>query len=497
MRGASRARLVTVGGLITALVVGCTGTPAPVAPTVDATATPTRVIPLPPTPDTPAQLALVDPTIVSGLTADVSEVLTRGQYTYLSYPEFPGDAAWTEAIKSQLAPKVERFRQLAPRDSEAPYPELSVTWDLIAASPSALGIRLVTTELGPDNTFDGAVETNWWDPKGRRSLGADALIRTDASAEFFRRLTDIAKADPRVDMALFNEELDGEWEAIHSVAFDSDGNLWVEFPTRQVSDADEPFGVSVPGDDLLSDFGKAARAAAVTPSDPGIGPTPTPSAPDSGAPTPVPSAPAAGRPNCARLKCVALTFDDGPVSGTAELLDILARKEVKATFFMVGSNAATKPQLVRRMAAEGHVLGNHTWDHQQLTRLSRAAIRIEIDRTNAQIRKAAGVTPTLLRPPYGATNPTVRGVAADLGMSQILWNVDPLDWKDRNSSTVASRVLAAARPGSIVLSHDIHPTTVKAYARIIDGLRAKGFTLVTVPELLGSRLTPGASFRGR
>jgi len=131
----------TVACVLGAPVVGCTGTPRATAPTADATAAPSRVIPLPPTPGTPADVALVDPSIVSGITADVSEVLTRGQLTDLSYPEFPGDAAWTEAIKAQLAPRMQRLRQPAPRDREVPCPERSVTWDLIAASPSAVGRR--------------------------------------------------------------------------------------------------------------------------------------------------------------------------------------------------------------------------------------------------------------------------------------------------------------------------------------------------------------------
>ena len=201
--------------------------------------------------------------------------------------------------------------------------------------------------------------------------------------------------------------------------------------------------------------------------------------------------------NCARLKCVALTFDDGPVAGTASLLDVLKKKRVHATFFMVGSNVALHPALVRRMLADGNVLGNHTWDHAQLTRLSAAGVQQEISRTNAAIQKATGTTPRLLRPPYGATNSTVAKVARQLGMAQILWNVDPLDWKDRNSATVTKRVLASTRAGSIILSHDIHPTTRAAYSAIIDGLRAKGFTLVTVPELLGSRLKPGGKYFSR
>lgn len=102
-----------------------------------------------------------------------------------------------------------------------------------------------------------------------------------------------------------------------------------------------------------------------------------------------------------------------------------------------------------------------------------------------------GQRPVLLRPPYGTTSDTVAGVAAELGMAQVLWNVDPEDWKDRDSAIVQERVLAATGPGDIVLSHDIHETTRDAYPAIIDQLQADGYVLVTVPELLGTALQPG------
>ena len=383
-----------------------------------------------------------------------------------------------------------------------------------------MGVRLVTTELGDDDTFEGTVETSWWNPATAEPYGPSTLVKADVATEFFARLTTAAEADSRVDMRLFREQLDGEWEGIRSVAFTTAGQLWVEFSRRQVSGEDQPLGVAVDPSGLLSAFGERAREAALTPSVPagaatgtassspspaatgGAAPSTTPTASPPPQPSKTSSSPAAtvptGRqPNCARLKCVALTFDDGPVTGTASLLDTLKAKGVHATYFTVGYNAAPHPGLLRRMVAEGHVIGNHTYSHQQLTRLSASAVSSEIARTNTLIEKATGITPTLLRPPYGATNSTIKKVAGSLGMSQILWNVDPLDWKDRNSALVTKRVLAAARPGSIILSHDIHPTTVKAYPAIIDGLRAKGFTIVTVPELLGARLIPGASFRGR
>ncbi len=520
MRPPAPSRLLVLLAALSVVLAGCARGGATI-PSTSGPVTP------PAHPALPTDLAVVDPSLVTGLTSEVQENLKRGQYTYLSYPSMPGARPWIEEIKSELAPKIARFKELSGKPHTPPYPELSLNWDLIAASPQAMGVRLVTTELGDDDTLEGTVQTSWWDPANREPHGPDALIREAAYADFFDRLTAAAEADSRVDMQLFHEQLGGEWEGIRSVAFTTTGGLWVEFSRRQVSGEGAPLGIAVDPTGLLSNFGELARTAALTPSDPAGGTgasasspsasatpstsatattTPSTSASPSASKSPRPSkaassptvmAPTGKQPNCAKLKCVALTFDDGPVAGTARLLDTLKAKGVHATFFTVGYNAATHPGLLRRMVAEGHIIGNHTYSHQQLTRLSASAVRSEIARTNTLVEKATGVTPTLLRPPYGATSSTVRKVAGSLGMSQILWNVDPLDWKDHNSALVTRRVLAAARPGSIILSHDIHPTTVQAYPAIIDGLRAKGFTIVTVPELLGSRLTPGASFRGR
>jgi peptidoglycan/xylan/chitin deacetylase (PgdA/CDA1 family) len=469
------------------------------------------------------QLAVVEPTVVTGITSTVDENLEKGRYTYLTFPVIPGAEAWATTMKADLAPQLARFNELATASDQPPYPELQVKWELVGASPEAIGVRLVTSELADDKTFQGKAETTWWDPSAGAARPAQSLIDQDKSAEFFTRLRTAAEADPRVDKAKLSAQLDGDWESFNSVAFTTEGLLWIEFDRNQVADTDEPLGVAVDPDGLLSPFGRAARRASMDPSDPALkpaaSPTPTPTASPSrtatAKPTPTatakPASPSArptrtptattgtggGTVNCAVQACVALTFDDGPVAQTTELLDIFARKGAKATFFVVGSNAANHPEILRRMVAEGHVVANHTMDHAQLTRLSADAVRKELTRANDQIRNATGQTPTLVRPPYGATNATVRSVASGLGMSQIMWNVDPEDWKDKNAATVRSRVLANTGRGDIVLSHAIHPTTRAAYAGIIDGLRAKGYVLVTIPELLGSSLTPGQAYYSR
>ncbi|GAA1540574.1 hypothetical protein GCM10009678_23710 [Actinomadura kijaniata] len=198
--------------------------------------------------------------------------------------------------------------------------------------------------------------------------------------------------------------------------------------------------------------------------------------------------------DCKKAKCVALTFDDGPMAPTAKLLDILARHQARATFFMVGRNVESRPDLLRRELAAGHELANHSYTHVDLGRSSAAKVHAELSRTQAAIKHATGVTPTLMRPPYGSTDGTVASVSRRLGLAQILWTVDPLDWKDRDSRQVEQRVLRATRPGHIVLLHDIHPSTVAAVPAILQRLSAKGYVFVTVSELYGRPLTPGKKY---
>ncbi|MFC5181728.1 polysaccharide deacetylase family protein [Actinomadura harenae] len=201
--------------------------------------------------------------------------------------------------------------------------------------------------------------------------------------------------------------------------------------------------------------------------------------------------------DCRKVKCIALTFDDGPVSGTNKLLKYLAAKHVRATFFLVGQNAKAHPEIVRKELAAGHEVGNHSYTHADLSRLSTSGITSEITKTQKAIHAASGFTPKLMRPPYGATNSRVASVTKRLGMPQIIWAVDPLDWRDRNSKTVERRVVGNARSGYIVLMHDIHPTTVAAVPAIISRLAAKGYVFVTVSELFANHLTPGKRYARR
>jgi len=186
---------------------------------------------------------------------------------------------------------------------------------------------------------------------------------------------------------------------------------------------------------------------------------------------------------------IAMTFDDGPSGGstnnTNRLLDLAAKDHIKLTFFLIGENAAHYPKLVQRELAEGHEVGNHSYTHPDLAKMSDDAVRAEIQKTQDAIIAASGYKPTLMRPPYGAMTPRQRlWVSQEFGFKIILWEVDPLDWKNPGVDVVAARIIAATHPGSIILSHDIHAHTVDAMPKVFDTLLAKGYKFVTVSELL-------------
>jgi peptidoglycan/xylan/chitin deacetylase (PgdA/CDA1 family) len=150
---------------------------------------------------------------------------------------------------------------------------------------------------------------------------------------------------------------------------------------------------------------------------------------------------------------VYLTFDDGPSTDTRAVLDILARYGVKATFFEVGNAVAGRASIARRVVAGGHRIGNHTWSHPSLTKLSSAGVRSEITRTQDAISAATGRRPGCVRPPYGATNATVRTVLGSMGLTQALWNVDTRDWSGISVSAIVAS-MNTARHGSVILLHD-------------------------------------------
>jgi peptidoglycan/xylan/chitin deacetylase (PgdA/CDA1 family) len=181
-----------------------------------------------------------------------------------------------------------------------------------------------------------------------------------------------------------------------------------------------------------------------------------------------------------------MTFDDGPSATlTPKLLDLLAAHHIKATFFVIGENVAEHPEIVARAAREGHEIGNHSWSHPNFGKMSDESVRHQLQQTDDAIKNATGKRPTLMRPPYGSiTAREKRWIHDEFGYNIILWDVDPYDWKRPGPAVVRARILKETRPGSIVLSHDIHPGTIEAMPSTFDELEAKGFKFVTVSELI-------------
>ncbi|MSX01891.1 MAG: polysaccharide deacetylase family protein [Actinobacteria bacterium] len=186
-------------------------------------------------------------------------------------------------------------------------------------------------------------------------------------------------------------------------------------------------------------------------------------------------------------KEVALTFDDGPSEYTGAILDTLKKYDADATFFTLGNQVGLYPLPMQRAVAEGHVVGNHTWDHQDLTRLGPKDIRTEMSQQAGAVTGKALPAPKLFRPPYGAYNAAVVAEARKQGMLTVLWSIDTNDYTRPAPAAMAQQVIDTVQPGAIILMHDgggDRTTTSAALPMILKGLEKKGYKMVTVPQLL-------------
>ena len=181
-------------------------------------------------------------------------------------------------------------------------------------------------------------------------------------------------------------------------------------------------------------------------------------------------------------KKVALTFDDGPHPVyTPEMLDVLKEKNVKATFFLLGQQVEQYPDIVKRMSEEGHLIGNHSYKHEQLSKLSSVQACTQVNRTNELIYSITGKYPEYLRPPFGDWKDRLD---CEVNMIEVLWDVDTLDWSSQNKDKVVNKVMKNVEEGDIILMHDSYQSTVEATAEIIDRLQEEGYEFVTVDELI-------------
>ena len=196
-------------------------------------------------------------------------------------------------------------------------------------------------------------------------------------------------------------------------------------------------------------------------------------------------------------KYVALTFDDGPSPFTDRLLRVLADNDAKATFFLIGNKAALNPDGVKRIADAGMEIGNHTWEHPNMTTIAVEEIPRQFGAASAAIAAATGQSPRLYRPPGGLSNDAVRAEAARQGLAEILWDVVPFDWiNDSNTAATEYMLKTQIKPGSLVDMHDTYSSTVDIVYQFLPVLKANGYQMVTVSDLLGPR-EPGSSYGRR
>lgn len=201
--------------------------------------------------------------------------------------------------------------------------------------------------------------------------------------------------------------------------------------------------------------------------------------------------------DCTVQKCVALTFDDGPGPYTDRLLKVLADNDAKATFFLIGNKVAADPAGARRIADAGMEIGSHTWEHPNMTAIPVEDIPAQFSKANAAIEAATGQRPTLVRTAGGLVDDQVLAEAGKQGLADINWDVIPFDWaNDANLGASRQILMTQIKPGSVVLLHDTYSSTVDLVYQFIPVLKANGYHLVTVSQLLGPR-APGSLYGSR
>lgn len=186
-------------------------------------------------------------------------------------------------------------------------------------------------------------------------------------------------------------------------------------------------------------------------------------------------------------KLIAITFDDGPAGdeSTGKLLDNLDKYNARVTFFVVGNRVAKYASMLKREYEMGNQIGNHSYSHPNLTKLSESEIKSQIAKTNDEIKKVIGIKPTCMRPPYGSMNASVK---SSVGMPLITWSIDTLDWKRKDAQAVSDHIIEKAYDGAVVLLHDLYPTSVEGALSAMETLKDEGYAFVTIDEL--------AKFRG-
>ncbi len=366
----------------------------------------------------------------------------------------------------------------------------TVVCDVVWASASMFGQRLRTVLSASDGQISDSVDTFFadtatgevataaqvWTPDAATTLAADVF-------EGLRRAAGSLSLAPLADPAAL-ERLAASFATTMPAAA---GGMQFTIPAGFTTDALAALGIpptdaartvlvpAAAAEPLLTDFGRRLLASVGQPY----------SGPSIQNPGDVPV-------DCSLTPCVALTYDDGPSDLTPSMLDALAARRASATFFAMGSKARAYASTLQRMVAEGHLIGNHSWNHPSLPNLTDAQIAAQLGDTSAALQSASGQPITMFRPPYGEYNARVLSIAR---MPAILWDVDTEDWKGIDDDVLIQRAVNQPRPGSIVLQHDIHGNTARTVGAVCDGLLDRGFTMATITELFRGSVPNSGAWR--
>lgn len=442
-----------------------------------------------------AEFAQVDPNLVAGLLPTVYSDESRNVRA-----EVP-----VVTTARQMTSAMEVLRERGLREAAwAKATKVDIGYRVVASGPGTLGIVVTptwSTEAG-DISRPSMV---WYDAATKRVFSSPALIQESAWGAFTEQVA--AAAGRKVDKEKLSAALAADAAPQGDgpmLGFDPDGNLVAQFAPG-VLDKKKMVAVTVRAGDvqpLLSEFGKRAESASHSPTafdgtpPPGVLPEPEPTTDGASTPAPTPAATPADAttpqrpstavgPDCTRLKCVALTYDDGPGTETPKLLAALIEAKAPATFFQLGQMVQANPTIAKQVASDGNEVGSHSFSHPNLSQMGAARLQKEIVENAAVLEEAYGRKPMIFRPPYGAHNKTVDEVIRSTGAAIIQWDVDTSDWRTRNAAATENAVVngKGLQQGSVVLMHDIHPSTVAAAPKILAGLQQKDVTLVTVSEL--------------
>lgn len=349
-----------------------------------------------------------------------------------------------DAISSYVNQTYEKFQKMTSNG----VPELNISYSYKELNEEIVNVS-IKTEIVTDKTIN-RIKTFTYNKKNNKFLTMDDLVE------------DLSGLDYDIKRELLEKYQDADMDYLSNVSYDfftiDDENLTIYFnPAEIKSDRDELIYLDIPLDSLklLIDIDKTKGSDTYL---------------------------SIKKKNVSLDdKVVALTFDDGPSKYTTKILDILKKYNACGTFFLVGNKVDFSGDVLRRMLDEGSEIGNHSYDHKLMTRLSETQFKEEINKTQEAIKKLTGFTPTLFRPTYGGYNKTLKSYT---DLTFVLWDVDSRDWQVKEKDKILKNVLPNVKSGSIVLMHDNHPYAVNALEDIILKLKDKGYKFVTVSELL-------------